>query len=83
MKKGTITENVYRIQARGYMTVSAIFLQISTLHREKSDFSPKRLEPSEIIEPEIQIRRNKKIGCGVQHTEYPETTNVTDNNKRS
>ena len=65
------------------MTLSATFLQISTLHREKSEFSPKRLEPSEIIEPEIKIRRNKKIGCGVQHTGYPETTNVTDNNKRS
>ena len=65
------------------MTLSATFLQISTLHREKSEFSPKRLFPSEIIEPEIQIRLNKKIGYGVQHTGYPETTNVTDNNKRS
>ena len=65
------------------MTLSATFLQISTLHREKSEFSPKRLEPSEIIEPELQIRRNKKIGCRVQYTGYPETTNVTDNNKRS
>ena len=65
------------------MTLSATFLQISTLHREKSEFSLKRLEPSEIIEPEIQIRLNKKIGCGFQHTGYPETANVTDNNKRS
>ena len=65
------------------MTLSATFLQISTLYREKSEFSPKRLEPSEIIEPENQTRRNKKIGCGVQHTGYPETTNMTDNNKRS
>ena len=40
-------------------------------------------QPSEIIAPEIQTRRNKKIGCAVQHTGYPETTNVTDNNKRS
>ena len=71
------------------------FYKFQHLIEKKSELSPKRLEQSEIIDPEIQIRLSifileqenpqgfEKIGCGVQHTCYPESTDVTDNNKRS
>ena len=86
-EKTTGNKYIQNKKARGYVSLNATFLQISTLSREKSEFSPKRLEPPEILiclsifilEQIKNPQGLEKIGCGVQHTGYPETTSVTDN----